>query len=114
MSSKHDLMQPLISDTEIVDDNQLEEGYEYHSHSDHKKFSKNFDEIDITVPSKSKGFIAIKSGITYLNVSNLFVSYFVSIGQVVFFDLTLVYLLKSVDYYNIPQNKIADVTANII
>lgn len=51
---------------------------------------------------------------SWWNVSNIFVTYFVSIGQITFFDLTLVYLLKSADYYQIPESDVATVTGNII
>jgi MFS family permease len=115
MSKIEKLKQPLI-DKDVHANSADNE--RHNSINDEPKKNRNtvrtFDDLDSTDTGTNKHFLELNKGVSWWNVSNIFVTYFVSIGQITFFDLTLVYLLKSADYYKIPENEIATVTGNII
>ena len=112
MSGKKELRQPLIVTENSYEGERYPKQNQLHLKDDDMH---QFDEIisDNQVDRRAK-FIELKHGVSWLNASNLFVTYFISIGQIVFFDVTLVYLLKSKDYFNVPSDEIASVTGNIV
>lgn len=61
-----------------------------------------------------KRFIQLKEGVSWINASNIFFTYFVGISQLVFFDISLVYLLKSEDYFNIEESRISKLSADVV
>lgn len=71
-------------------------------------------QTDVQDPKEVNRFIQLKEGVSWVNAFNIFFTYFVAISQIVFFDLTLVYLLKSEDYFDIPEQKISTMAANIV
>lgn len=69
---------------------------------------------DVQEATEMKKFIQLKEDVSWLNAFNIFFTYFVGISQIVFFDLILVYLLKSEDYFNIAESKISRLAADVV
>jgi hypothetical protein len=69
---------------------------------------------DVQEEIEVKKFIQLKENVSWLNAFNIFFTYFVGISQIVFFDLTLVYLLKSEHYFDIDERKISRLAADVV
>lgn len=76
-----------------------------------EKYQLERDEQDVTETTR---FIQLKKGVSWLNSTNILFTYFISISQIVFFDLCLVYLLKNENYFNVPADDVASTSANIV
>lgn len=103
------LLNKSVDDDSILDSQHMSENNEESIliSGKEEKEAEDILEKDIQEGEELKKFIQLKDNVSWLNASNIFFTFFVGISQMVFFDICLVYLLKSEDYFDLDEDKVA-------